>query len=145
MTGLFFYLVAKGGELDQNTSYLVGRYIITGIVLFFLSTAGVLFIEERKGGWMLRSAMLFCIAIFGFFFFRTLGADPFQGSVTITFVLVTFVCFIAFLFFSPFARKLLSPTYSEPVYAKYFYTLATVFLMAAIMGAVVMVLGSVAI
>lgn len=64
VTGLFFYYISREGELDYSTSYLIGRSIITGIVLFFLATAGALFIEDGKDNWKTKTALFLGIAAF---------------------------------------------------------------------------------
>lgn len=145
VSGIFFYMIHMESSLDQAVSEILVRSIFTGIVLFFLSVATVLFLEmEPKKIWK-TLVMYSVILLFGAGFYYTLSQNQFESAETITFLFLTFFGFFTFLFYSPFVRQLFWKEYKEAAYVKYFYSMATVFLMSAIMGWLLWGLGSIAI
>lgn len=106
VSGIFFYMIHMESTLDQAVSEILVRSIFTGIVLFFLSIATVLFLEmEPKKIWK-TIVMYSAILLFGAGFYYTLSQNPFESAETITFLFLTFFGFFAFLFYSPFVRQL---------------------------------------
>ena len=106
VSGIFFYMIHMESSLDQAVSEILVRSIFTGIVLFFLSIATVLFLEmEPKKIWK-TIVMYSVILLFGAGFYYTLSQNQFESAETITFLFLTFFGFFTFLFYSPFVRQL---------------------------------------
>ena len=106
VSGIFFYMIHMESSLDQAVSEMLVRSIFTGIVLFFLLIATVLFLEmEPKKIWK-TIVMYSVILLFGTEFYYTLSQNPFESAETITFLFLTFFGFFTFLFYSPFIRQL---------------------------------------
>ena len=111
---------------------------------FFLSTAAVLFLENSYMRRPLRIGFGCIIAVFTVSLYLALGRNPFESMESTTLIFLTFFGFLAFLFFSPFSYALLGKGYEEKNYVHYFYMMASVFLMSAIIGGALMALGSIA-
>lgn len=144
VSGVFTYLNAQWNDIDENISRILGNVIVTSIVTFCLVTAAVLSFEKMNLRRWIKILIGIGFLAFGIVFYLALGDDPFNSMEGATLIFLTFFGFFAFLFFAPFAADLRGKGYRENAYVKYFYALATVFLMSAIIGGALMALGSIA-
>ena len=62
VSGVFFYMIYTDSSLNQDVSDTLIRMIFTGITLFFLSIATVLFLETGKQS-VLKTLMAYVIIL----------------------------------------------------------------------------------
>lgn len=143
VTVTLLYLVHQSYGVDDDMTDMIGRIAITGVVIFFLATATTLALEAYTGKRMLlRVISWILIAVFAWGFYSAIGSDPFDSIDDVTRIFLTFFCFFAFLFVSPFLVKWRA--YKESGYGEYFTSMAGIILMSGVVGGAVMALGAIA-
>jgi len=139
---LFF--MSLHGKFDTTTESMIYRMIFSAVVTFFLSIGISLHSESLDLLWVKNYLLQFLPVVFGALFYRGFS-ESIDNEKNIVFFLLSLSGILAYLFFSPFIRQLFVKDAPQTVYYTYFYHISVVFLISAILGGVLALLGNVAI
>ncbi len=139
---LFF--MSLHGKFDTTTESMIYRMIFSAVVTFFLSVGISLHSESLDIPRVKNYLLQLLPVVFGSLFY--LGfSESIDNEKNIVFFLLSLSGILAYLFFSPFIRQLFVKDVSQTTYYTYFYHISVVFLISAILGGVLALLGNVAI
>jgi hypothetical protein len=141
LAGLGFYLVNTESENE-----ILFRLIMTGVVLFFLSIALLLYVEVAWKDLLKKKLLSYLLVVlYGILFFFTVGqVDDWSFESFVFFVLHLFG-FVASIFFAPYLKRILEKEEGDVVYTNYFMAISWNILMTKIVGISLFLLGVVAI
>lgn len=141
VTGLILALIHFGDSLDLDYQTLFYKFIITSVPVFFLSLGGTFFGESYK--FSAAKKILSQVIILGFwgFFYSFLGDLKNINNSLFTYVILTTLGMVAFLYVAPFVKVLFEKKENQAAYFAYFYELSVVFLTSFIVGGALVILG----
>ena len=142
ITLLFFILI--GGSVWNEVEEIIWKWIMTGIVTFFLACWLTLLWESLKKENHITYFLQLISLAFGELFYLFLSAD--LGSFeNIVFFILTLFGVSVFLFIAPYTKHLKTLWHQAESYYVYFYRVAVVFFLSFIVGGALALLGNIAI
>lgn len=126
---LFFILIAT--SLSNEVSQIIGKYILTGIVVFFLSLSTTLFCESVN--YSQKDSFLYQIWVWVFWvLFYYYIPEDFGSFESVIFFILTLIGIISSLFIAPYLQYWKKQNYIELSYYIYFYRVSVVFFLTFI-------------
>ena len=129
VTALLFLLIAN--NFSSETSELIGRIILSCIVVFFLSMGVTIFLESYNKNNIYSLLWHVFPLIFWFIFYLSLSIDI-DSPDTITFFILTLFGIISLLFSAPYLKYIKDLKFSASWYYVYFYRISTVMFMSLV-------------
>lgn len=142
VTLLFFLLI--WGDFSSETETCIWKWIMTGVVTFFLATGLTLFGEASEKYKKLSPLSGILSLAFGWMFYIFLSSD-FESIETVVFFILTLFGIISFLFIAPYIKHLKTLSHKPESYYVYFYRISVVFFISLIVGGALALLGNIAI
>lgn len=140
IAGLMGYEVATNG--NNITTYQI---VTSSSITFFLSTSIYLIGESYSLSFLKKNLLQIVAIAFGTGFYFTLSRVGIDSDESFTSIGLSLSGFLSLLFVAPFIKKVLEKTYNQDAYYNYLYKVSITFLISAITGGVLMILGSIAI